>query len=101
MPTQIMEIKNIRWSNPPDGENLGNFFLFVGRDRLDQEHEFCISRTKMMEFHLECFQQLFASLSDLDGDLSGKLQSFLTAYQTLAGIGPEVSRGIQDLNLQR
>ena len=101
MPDQIMEIKNIRWSNQQDGETQGRFFFFEGRDRLGVEHPFCISRTKMLEFHLACFQMLFSNLSDLDEDLARKLQDFLAAYQTLEGLGPEVFQGIQDLDLQR
>ena len=99
MPDQMMEMINLRWSNQADGEIQDGFFFFEGRDRLHEEYEFCISPKKMLEFHLECFQFLFANLSHLDEDLARKLEEFLTAYQTLARLGPEVYQGIRNLNL--
>lgn len=50
---------------------------------------------------IACFQELFSNLSHLDGDMARKLQDFLTAYQTLARLGPEIFQGIQDLNFQK
>lgn len=100
MPTQIMEIKDISLSNQQAGENQERFFFFVGRDRMDNEHEFCISWNQMMKFHLDCFQHLYSGLSDLDADLAEKLQRFRDAYQILVELGPEISHRIEHLQKQ-
>ena len=101
MPIFIKEFGPVFQQNQLDGDIQDRSFSFEGRDGHDQDYEFCISKTRMLEFHLACFQQLFSSFSELDEDLARKLQDFLASYQTLARLGPEVFQEIQDLNLQR
>lgn len=101
MPIRILEFGQVFQQNQEDGGIQDRLYSFVGRGQVGQEHEFLVSQTRMMEFHLACFEQLFASFSDLDEDFARKLQDFLDAYQTLARLGPEIFQRIQDLNLHQ